>query len=91
MTDQASVPTSAPAAAPEPPRVVHAPGEEAARAIEETRRRLAEAAEALASGDDERLPQAYELVAECADIVARGLWYLRRHQRELEGAPGRPS
>ena len=64
------------------------PVEEAARAIEASRQRLAAAAAAVASGDAEQTARAYDLAGECTDHIARALWYLRRAQRERERAGG---
>lgn len=62
------------------------PAIEARRAIEDTKRLLAEALHAVDAEDDEKLTHAYELAAECADHIARGLWFLRSAEREREGA-----
>jgi hypothetical protein len=59
-----------------------APADEAARAIEAARRLLAEAAAAIASGDDARLVEGLDLAASFTDHIARALWFLRRAERE---------
>jgi hypothetical protein len=66
---------------------VHTPSEEAARAIEEARAVLAEAAADIASDDADRLAHGFELAAGCADHIARALWYLRRAEREKAATP----
>jgi hypothetical protein len=58
------------------------PQEEAVRAIEETRAALRDAITSLDTTDDERHAHAYERAAECADHVARALWFLRRVERD---------
>jgi hypothetical protein len=81
--------TSTPPAAPETNKVIAPPGvplDESLRALEDTRRLLDEAISALDSGDDEQLARAYDRAAECADHVARALWFLRRVAREQGGA-----
>jgi hypothetical protein len=60
------------------------PADEAARAIEQARRVLAEAAAAIASGDDARLAAGLDLAASCTDHIARALWFLRRAEHEGE-------
>ena len=52
--------------------------EEALSAIEHTRSLLQRAVAALDTGDEEELTLAYEHAAECADNIARALWFLHR-------------
>lgn len=56
--------------------------EESAAAIERTRHLLHEAVVLLDSEDDEKLVIAYEHASECADNIARALWFLRKMERE---------
>jgi len=60
--------------------------EEAVAAIEHTRLLLQQAVELLDSSDDEKQVVAYEHAAECADNIARALWFLRRVERERQPA-----
>ena len=60
--------------------------EEAVAAIEHTRLLLQQAVELLDTGDDEKQVAAYEHAAECADNIARALWFLRRVERERHPA-----
>lgn len=62
------------------------PREESVRAIEATRHALQEAIAGLESSGDERVARAYEFAAECADHVARALWFLRRLEGESAAA-----
>ena len=84
-------PASHGAAAPRGSQEAHAhvailtPLEESIRAIETTRRLLQEAVEHLDTGDDEQQVYAYEKSAECADHIAKALWFLRRLERERSG------
>ena len=64
------------------PPAAGVPMDEAAAAIERTRALLADAADALATGDDEQTARAYDLVAGSSDQIARALWFLRRMERE---------
>jgi hypothetical protein len=64
----------------------HSPTEEAARAIEEARTVLAEAAADVAAEDGDRVAHGFELAAGCADHIARALWFLRRAEREKASA-----
>jgi hypothetical protein len=64
------------------PPAVGVPLDEAAAAIERTRALLADAADALGTGDDEQTARAYDLVAGSSDQIARALWFLRRLERE---------
>jgi hypothetical protein len=59
---------------------------EAANAIEATRQRLEEASTALAEGGPAAVATALGLSQQCADYVARALWYLWRAERERNGA-----
>jgi len=61
--------------------------QEAARAIEEARSVLAEAAADVAAEDSDRVAHGFELAAGCADHIARALWFLRRAERERESKP----
>jgi hypothetical protein len=65
---------------------IRAPEVEALTAIEHTRKLLADALACLDSGDDEQLVLGYEHASECADNIARALWFLRRMSKEQ--APG---
>jgi hypothetical protein len=89
MTTQPRQTTAAAPAAPglqtAPREDAPSPADEAARAIEDARRRLAAAADDVASGEGERIAQAYEAAAACTDHIARALWFLRRADRGREG------
>ncbi|MGI8424907.1 MAG: hypothetical protein ACR2NO_12490 [Chloroflexota bacterium] len=61
------------------------PLEESVAAMEHTRKLLHDAVVALDSGDDEQIPLAYEHAAECADNIARALWFLFRTARDGAG------
>jgi hypothetical protein len=58
------------------------PAEESAAALERTRKLLSEALAALDTGDEEQLVLAYEHASECADNVARALWFLYRAAKD---------
>ncbi len=72
----------------EPPAELLSPTDQSLRAIEHAQQLLQSALTALDSGDDERLNQAYEQSAECADNIGRALWFLRRMAREGEAPRG---
>ena len=54
------------------------PVEESLAALEHTRKLLNDAVAALDAGDEEQLVLAYERASECADNIARALWFLYR-------------
>ena len=54
------------------------PIEEAVAALEHTRKLLMDAVSALDTADVEQLVLAYEHAQECADNIARALWFLYR-------------
>ncbi|HEX2033804.1 MAG TPA: hypothetical protein VHS99_06450 [Chloroflexota bacterium] len=60
------------------------PVDEARLAIVAARQRLESAITTLAGGDENSVGQAYATTAQCADDVARALWFLRRAEREGE-------
>ena len=66
------------------------PEEESLRAIERTRGLLDNALTALDAQDDEHIALAYERAAECADTIARALWFLHRMTKPLEPATPSP-
>ena len=68
------------------------PMEESAAALEHTRKLLQDAVTALDTGDDEQLVLAYEHASECADNIARALWFLYRATKDGAAPPaGAPS
>lgn len=62
------------------------PLDESVAAMEHTRKLLDDALVALDSDDDEQLTLAYEHAAECADHIARALWFLYRTKRDPQSA-----
>ena len=58
------------------------PIEESLAALEHTRNLLQDAVAALDTGDEEQLVLAYEHAAECADNIARALWFLHRAAKD---------
>ena len=58
------------------------PIEESVAALEHTRRLLHEAVAALDTRDEEQLVLAYEHASECADNIARALWFLYRAAKD---------
>ena len=62
------------------------PVEESLAALEHTRKLLHEAVAALDSGDEEQLVLAYEHASECADNIARALWFLYRAGKDGDAA-----
>ena len=58
------------------------PIEECVAALEHTRTLLQAALTALDTGDEEQLELAYEHASECADNIARALWFLYRATKD---------
>jgi hypothetical protein len=58
------------------------PIDEAVAALEHTRKLLQEGLTALDTGDVEQLVLAYEHASECADNIARALWFLYRATKD---------
>ena len=58
------------------------PIEESVAALEHTRKLLQEAVTALDTADEEQLVLAYEHASECADNIARALWFLYRAAKD---------
>ena len=58
------------------------PIEESVAALEHTRKLLQDAVIALDTADEEQLVLAYEHASECADNVARALWFLYRAAKD---------
>ena len=58
--------------------------------MEHTRQMLQDAVTALDSEDEEQLVLAYEHASECADNIARALWFLHRAAKDgaAAAAPG---
>ena len=61
------------------------PREEAAAALEHTRKLLQDAVTALDTEDVEQLVLAYEHASECADNIGRALWFLYRAGKDGDG------
>ena len=62
------------------------PIEEGVAALEHTRKLLQEAVAALDTADVEQLVLAYEHASECADNIARALWFLYRAAKDGDAA-----
>lgn len=60
---------------------------EGVAALEHTRKLLQEAVIALDTGDEEQLVLAYEHASECADNIARALWFLYRATKDGAAPP----
>ena len=60
------------------------PIQESVAALEHTHKLLQEAVAALDNGDEEQLVLAYEHASECADNIARALWFLHRAAKDGE-------
>ena len=58
------------------------PLDESVAAMEHTRKMLQDAVAALDTGDEEQLVLAYEHASECADNIARALWFLYRATKD---------
>ena len=58
------------------------PLQESAAALEHTRKLLHEAILALDTAEEEQLVLAYEHASECADNIARALWFLHRATKD---------
>ena len=60
------------------------PIQESVASMEHTRTLLHEAVAALDTEDDDKLVLAYEHASECADNIARALWFLYRAAKHGE-------
>ena len=60
---------------------------ESVAALEHTNKLLQEAVTALDTGDEEQLVLAYEHASECADNIARALWFLYRVAKDGAAPP----